>query len=57
MLANTRAFSGFAVDDLQRAQQFYGGTLGLKTSSPEQSDLMWLHLAGGRDGSWKDRCG
>jgi len=47
MFANTRAFSGFAVDDLQKAQAFYGETLGLKTS--EEYGLMTLHLAGDRD--------
>ena len=47
MFANTRAFSGFAVDDLQAAQKFYGDTLGIATS--EQNGLMTLHLAGGRD--------
>jgi catechol 2,3-dioxygenase-like lactoylglutathione lyase family enzyme len=47
MFENTRAFSGFAVDDLAAARQFYGETLGLKTS--EQYGLMTLHLAGGRD--------
>jgi len=47
MFANTKAFSGFAVDDLQKARQFYGETLGLKTS--EQHGLLSLHLAGGRD--------
>ncbi len=47
MFANTKAFSGFAVDDLQRAREFYGETLGLKTS--EEYGLMTLHLAGGRD--------
>jgi catechol 2,3-dioxygenase-like lactoylglutathione lyase family enzyme len=47
MLAKTKAFSGFAVDDLQKAQEFYGETLGLKTS--EEHGLMWLHLAGDRD--------
>jgi catechol 2,3-dioxygenase-like lactoylglutathione lyase family enzyme len=45
MLTNSKAFSGFAVNDLPKAQQFYGGTLGLKVS---QSDgLLHLHLAGG----------
>jgi catechol 2,3-dioxygenase-like lactoylglutathione lyase family enzyme len=29
MFASTKAFSGFAVDDLQKARQFYGETLGL----------------------------
>lgn len=47
MFADTKAFSGFAVDDLQKAQAFYGGTLGLKTS--EEYGLMTLHLAGDRD--------
>jgi predicted enzyme related to lactoylglutathione lyase len=47
MFENTRAFSGFAVDDLAAARQFYGKTLGLKTS--EQYGLLTLHLAGGRD--------
>ena len=47
MFANTKAFSGFAVDDVQKAQEFYGETLGLKTS--EEHGLMTLHLAGDRD--------
>lgn len=47
MFANTKAFSGFAVDDLEKAREFYGGTLGIKIS--EQNSLMTLHLAGGRD--------
>jgi catechol 2,3-dioxygenase-like lactoylglutathione lyase family enzyme len=47
MFANTKAYSGFAVDDLQKAREFYGETLGLKTS--EEYGLMWLHLAGDRD--------
>ena len=47
MFENTRAFSGFAVDDLAAARKFYGETLGLKTS--EQYGLLTLHLAGGRD--------
>ncbi len=47
MFADTRAFSGFSVDDVARAQEFYGGTLGLRTS-PEHGMLI-LHLAGDRD--------
>jgi catechol 2,3-dioxygenase-like lactoylglutathione lyase family enzyme len=47
MLANTNAFSGFAVDDIRKARQFYGETLGLRTS--EEYGLMWLHLADDRD--------
>jgi catechol 2,3-dioxygenase-like lactoylglutathione lyase family enzyme len=46
MFANTKAFSGFAVDDVQKAREFYGDTLGLKTS--EEYGLLTLHLAGDR---------
>ena len=50
MFTNTRAFSGFAVDDLQRARSFYAETLGLKTEVlDEKNGLMVLHLAGNRD--------
>ncbi len=47
MFANTKAFSGFAVDDLEAAKKFYGQTLGLNTS--EHYGLLTLHLAGDRD--------
>ena len=47
MLANTKAFSGFAVNDVQKAREFYGDTLGLRTS--EANGLLTLHLAGDRD--------
>jgi catechol 2,3-dioxygenase-like lactoylglutathione lyase family enzyme len=50
MLANSKAFSGFAVDDLAKAQQFYGDTLGLSVELlDEQNGLLTLHLAGDRD--------
>jgi catechol 2,3-dioxygenase-like lactoylglutathione lyase family enzyme len=50
MLADTKAYSGFAVDDVQKAQKFYGETLGLKTSVlDEENGLITLHLAGDRD--------
>ena len=47
MFGNTKAFSGFAVDDLQQARDFYTGTLGIETS--EEHGLLTLRLAGGRD--------
>jgi len=47
MFGNTKAFSGFAVDDLEAARKFYSETLGLDTSG--QYGLLTLHLAGGRD--------
>lgn len=50
MLTNSKAFSGFSVDDIEKARAFYGETLGLKTSilDPEGS-LLVLHLPGDRD--------
>jgi catechol 2,3-dioxygenase-like lactoylglutathione lyase family enzyme len=47
MFENTKAFSGFAVNDLEKARDFYGQTLGLKTS--EDHGLLTLHIAGDRD--------
>jgi len=50
MLANSKAYSGFAVDDVQKAREFYGETLGLSTSIvSEEHGLISLHLAGDRD--------
>ena len=49
MFANTKAYSGFAVDDLKKAREFYGETLGLRTSAvSEEGGLMSLDLAGDR---------
>jgi predicted enzyme related to lactoylglutathione lyase len=48
MLENSKAYSGFAVDDIEKAQQFYGETLGLKTSVLEEGNLLQLDLAGDR---------
>ncbi|HWB87895.1 MAG TPA: VOC family protein [Acidimicrobiia bacterium] len=48
MFANTQAFSGFAVPDLQEAERFYGDTLGIDVTRGEMGDLT-LKLAGGRD--------
>ena len=44
MLSNSKAFSGFSVNDTQKAKQFYGQTLGLEVS--ESNGLLTLHLAG-----------
>ncbi len=43
MFTNTKAFSGFGVDDIDKAREFYGETLGLKTS--EENGLLTLHIA------------
>lgn len=47
MLAESQAFSGFAVDDIGRAKTFYAATLGLNVT--EQNGMLTLHLAGDRD--------
>jgi catechol 2,3-dioxygenase-like lactoylglutathione lyase family enzyme len=48
MLTESKAFSGFAVDDLDAARKFYGETLGLRTSEPVEDMLVSLDLAGDR---------
>jgi catechol 2,3-dioxygenase-like lactoylglutathione lyase family enzyme len=45
MFRNTDAFSSFSVDDLNKAKQFYGDTLGLEVA--ETPEGLELHLAGG----------
>ena len=45
MFEDTQAFSGFSVNDIPRAKQFYGETLGLNVT--EQNGMLMLHLAGG----------
>ena len=50
MFANTKATNSFAVDDLDKTREFYGETLGLKTTVlSEEFGVMALHLAGDRD--------
>lgn len=48
MFANTPTFSGFAVDDLEKAREFYGDTLGIDVTD-EPMGILTLHLAGNRD--------
>jgi catechol 2,3-dioxygenase-like lactoylglutathione lyase family enzyme len=45
MLKESKAFSTFAVDDVAKAKQFYGETLGLEVR--EEMDGLALQLAGG----------
>lgn len=47
MFKDTKAFSSFSVDDVPRAAQFYGQTLGIDVT--EQDGLLQLHIAGDRD--------
>lgn len=50
MLAYTEAFSGFAVDDLDKAREFYGEALGLEVELlDEENGLLTLHLGGDRN--------
>ena len=44
MLADSKAFSGFAAPDIGQVKKFYSETLGLKVS--ENHGLLTLHLAG-----------
>jgi len=47
---NTKAFGSFAVDDIEKARQFYGETLGVKTTMlDEENGILSLNLAGDRD--------
>jgi catechol 2,3-dioxygenase-like lactoylglutathione lyase family enzyme len=45
MLRDSKAFSSFSVNDIQKAKDFYGRTLGLEVS--ESEGLLRLQLAGG----------
>ena len=47
MFGKTKAFSGFSVDDVQKAKQFYSETLDLEVT--EANGLLRLHLAGGTE--------
>lgn len=45
MLKDSHAFSGFSVDDLTKAKEFYGSTLGLEVAESEMG--LTLKIAGG----------
>ncbi len=47
MFKNTKAFSSFSVDDLQKAKEFYGHTLGLKISESYGRRILEIHIDGG----------
>ena len=46
MFKNTKAFSGFAVDDLEKAKAFYGDKLGLNVRTGPMG-ILELQLGGG----------
>lgn len=45
IFTHTRAFSGFSVNDMEKARSFYGEVLGLKTSE-EMEGSMAIHIEG-----------
>ena len=47
MFEHTKAFSGFSVDDIAKAKQFYSETLGLRVS--EEYGMLQLHIEGDRN--------
>lgn len=47
MFGKTQAFSGFSVNDIEQAKQFYDETLGLDVT--EANGMLSLHLAGGAE--------
>lgn len=47
MLEQSKAFSGFSVNDVPKAKEFYGKTLGLKVS--EDHGMLTLHLKSGAE--------
>jgi catechol 2,3-dioxygenase-like lactoylglutathione lyase family enzyme len=47
MLENSKAFSGFSVDDVPKAKDFYSNTLGLRVT--EAHGRLTLHFAGDRE--------
>jgi catechol 2,3-dioxygenase-like lactoylglutathione lyase family enzyme len=47
MFKNTKAFSGFSVDDIPTAERFYSKVLGLEVT--EEHGMLTLHIAGDRE--------
>ncbi|MFI6833336.1 VOC family protein [Kribbella sp. NPDC050241] len=45
MFKDTKAFSGFSVDDIAIAKEFYGSTLGLTVG--EENGMLQLQISGG----------
>ncbi len=48
MLKDSKAFSGFSVNNIEKAKQFYSGILGLEVTD-EMQGLLKLYLSGGND--------
>ena len=48
MFKDTKAFSGFSVNDMQKAKEFYNGRLGINVSENDMG-IMTLKISGGTD--------
>jgi catechol 2,3-dioxygenase-like lactoylglutathione lyase family enzyme len=49
MFKDTKAFSSFSVDSIQKAKEFYGQILGLDVSESYGGILLDIHIDGGRN--------
>jgi predicted enzyme related to lactoylglutathione lyase len=47
MFGQTKAFSGYSVDNLQKARQFYGEILGIEVSQQQEMPVLHLNIYGG----------
>ena len=47
MFKDAKAFSSFSVDDLAKAEEFYGQTLGLEVSKDEKMGILNVRFGGG----------
>lgn len=47
LLKNSKAFSGFSVNDTEKSREFYGRILELEVEPTPMPGLLHLHLAGG----------
>jgi catechol 2,3-dioxygenase-like lactoylglutathione lyase family enzyme len=47
MFEKAEAFSGFSVDNLQKAKEFYEGILGLEVTDEMEGMVLGIHLANG----------
>lgn len=47
MFKNTKAFSGFSVNDISKAKEFYGKTLGLDIEDMMDGNMLQLNIHGG----------
>jgi catechol 2,3-dioxygenase-like lactoylglutathione lyase family enzyme len=49
MIDAAKAFSSFAVDDLDKAEKFYRDTLGLAVNRDQEMGILGIDLTGGRN--------